>query len=60
MQFSEAQSKLKDMAEGRYHSISIDISVTQRGKVETSCRVYIDGLDGVSAPTAYDEVMGRY
>lgn len=43
MKFSEAKSKLKELARGKYHSISFEVSEYTHGNRETGCTLYIDG-----------------
>lgn len=41
MKFSEAKDKLKELAKGKYHSLTFDFSEYSSGKIESQCRLYI-------------------
>jgi len=42
MQFTDAKNKLKELANGKYHSITYELTEYSNGKLETKCHLYID------------------
>ena len=43
MTFKQAKKRLKKIAEGRFHSLRLDVTEFTSGELETKCSVYIDG-----------------
>lgn len=41
MNFKEAKKQLKELANGKYHSIRYEITETQHGELIQMCEVYI-------------------
>lgn len=41
MTFTEAENKLKEIANGRYHALAFEKSNYSSGRSETDCRLYI-------------------
>lgn len=57
MTFKTAQTKLKAIAAGRYHSILFARNEYPDGLIETSCDLYIDGMTYYSGPTWHDAFL---
>ena len=51
MQFTDAKNKLKELANGKYHSITYELNEYSNGKLETKCYLYIDPYICFKAPT---------
>lgn len=62
MTFEEAKAALKEMAQGRYHSISFELTEYQDGRAKPMCSVYIENLGWTSDHATFEDAlqeMGR-
>ena len=51
MKFKEAKDELKSLANGRYHSLSYELTEFTRGRLEAECSLYIDSRISVRGST---------
>ena len=51
MTFETARKNLAKLADGKFRSISYELTEFSSGKAEVSCTVYIDGFNHFFAPT---------
>lgn len=58
MTFQEAKAKLKEVSNGRYHSIGYELTEFAAGGFETECSVYIDPGRRGTGPT-FEEAFAR-
>ena len=42
MTFKEAKAKLKEIADGKYHSIQYELTEHEDGNLASECEIYID------------------
>lgn len=47
MTFKQAKRKLKRLAKGRYHALSVELKECSSGSKETQCGLYIEGHDWI-------------
>ena len=62
MNFKEAKDKLKEIADGRYHSVFYEITERTNGTLQQQVGLYIDEVDWYSAETweeAFELLSGR-
>lgn len=43
MKFDEAEKKLAEIANGKFHSLQYERDTHRTGEQETKCRIYIEG-----------------
>ena len=57
MKFQQAAEKLKEMAGGKYHSISYEMTTYASGDQRASCKMYIEGLGWTSDVPTWESAL---
>lgn len=59
MTFREAKDKLKELAGGRYHRLSYELTEHSSGKLEAECRLYIDPKISSGYQSTWEEAFAE-